>query len=212
VQNVEAAGYKDAVVFNRTGVDGCETLISMIVEAGIPAVFVSRTDGFRILGAPLDGYTCSDDGSGTPAPPVGTAGATLDVKAVFDGWGYIHLFDARTFADIDQFAIPEAHDPAYASGFGDLSVHEVATDPDADLVYVSYYSGGFRVLAYSKKGQLTEVGAFIAGPGMKTTSGTPVTQEGNNFWGVEVHKHPNGQKYVLASDRDSGVWIFQPRP
>ncbi|HEX2042665.1 MAG TPA: PA domain-containing protein [Acidimicrobiales bacterium] len=212
VQNVEAAGYKGAVVFNRTGVDGCETLISMIVEAGIPAVFVSRTDGFRILGAPLDGYTCSEDGSGTPAPPVGTAGATLDIKAVFDGWGYIHLFDARTFADIDQFAIPEAHDPAYASGFGDLSVHEVATDPDADLVYVSYYSGGFRVLAYSKKGQLTEVGAFIAGPGMKTTSGTPVTQEGNNFWGVEVHKHPNGQKYVLASDRDSGVWIFQPRP
>ncbi|HEX2273144.1 MAG TPA: hypothetical protein VHG90_04630 [Acidimicrobiales bacterium] len=82
------------------------------------------------------------------------------MKAVFDGWGYIHLFDAKTFADLDQFAIPEARDPAYGSGFGDLSVHEVATDPDADLVYVSYYSGGFRVLAYSKKGQLTEVGAF----------------------------------------------------
>ena len=32
---------------------------------------------------------------------------------------------------------------------------------------------------------------------------------GNNFWGVEVHKHPNGQKYVLASDRDSGVYLFQ---
>ena len=44
---------------------------------------------------------------------------------------------------------------------------------------------------------------------MTTTSGTSVTEHGNNFWGVEVHKHPNGQKYVLASDRDSGVWIFQ---
>ena len=43
---------------------------------------------------------------------------------------------------------------------------------------------------------LTEVGAFIA-------------EGGNNFWGVEVHKHPNGQKYIFASDRDSGVWIFQ---
>ncbi len=212
VQNAEAAGYKAAVVFNRTGVDGCETLINMIVEAGIPALFVSRTDGFRILGASLEGYTCSENGSGTPAPPVGTTGATLDLKGVFDGWGYIHLFDAKTFADLDQFAIPEAHDPAYASGFGDLSVHEVATDPDADLVYVSYYSGGFRVLSYSKKGQLTEVGAFIAGPGMATTSGRAVTQHGNSFWGVEVHKHPNGQKYVLASDRDSGLWIFQPRP
>jgi hypothetical protein len=212
VQNVQAAGYAGAIVFNRTGVDGCETLISMIVEAGIPALFVTRTDGFRILGASLDGYTCSEDGSGTLAPSVGTAGSTVDLKAIFDGWGYIHLFDAKTFADLDQFAIPAAHDPAYASGFGDLSVHEVATDPDTNRVYVSYYSGGFRVLAYSNKGRLTEVGAFIAGPGMTTTSGKQVTQTGNNFWGVEVHKHPNGQKYVLASDRDSGLWIFQPRP
>ncbi|HEX2273145.1 MAG TPA: PA domain-containing protein, partial [Acidimicrobiales bacterium] len=69
VQNVQAAGYKGAIVFNRTGVDGCEALVSMIVEAAIPAVFVSRTDGFRILGASLDGYACSEDGSGTPSPP-----------------------------------------------------------------------------------------------------------------------------------------------
>ena len=50
---------------------------------------------------------------------------------------------------------------------------------------------------------------FIAGPGMTTTSGTPVTQPGDNSWGVEVHKHPNGQKYILASDRGPGVWFFQ---
>ena len=62
VQNVEAAGYDGAIVFNRTGVDGCETLITMLAEADIPALFVSRTDGFRILGASLDGYTCSEDG------------------------------------------------------------------------------------------------------------------------------------------------------
>jgi hypothetical protein len=211
VQNVQAAGYAGAIVFNRTGVDGCEALVNMLVEADIPALFVSRTDGFRILGASLGGYTCSEDGSGTLAPPAGTVGSSVDVKAIFDGWGYIHLYDAKTFADLDQFAIPEAHDPAYASGFGDLSVHEVATDPDSDLVYVSYYSGGFRVLAYSKQGRLSEVGAFIAGPGMTTTAGKQVTQHGNNFWGVEVHKHPNGQKYILASDRDSGLWIFQPK-
>ena len=211
VQNVHAAGYDGAIVFNRTGEDGCETLVTMLVTADIPAIFVSRTDGFRILGVPLDGYTCSLDGSGTATPAAGLDGSAIDIRAVFDGWGYIHLFDAETFADLDQFAIPEAHDPAYASDFGDLSVHEVATDPDAELTYVSYYSGGFRVLSHAG-GQLTEVGAFIAGDGMETTSGTRVTQHGNNFWGVEVHKHPNGQKYVLASDRDSGVWIFQYRP
>ncbi len=211
IQLVEAAGYDGAVVFNRTGVDGCETLINMLAAADIPAVFVSRTDGFRILGASLDGYTCSESGAGTPAPAAGADGSTVDVRAIFDGWGYIHLYDAATFADVDQFAIPQAHDPAFASGFGDMSVHEVATDPDADLVYVSYYAGGFRVLS-SAGGQLTEVGAFIAGPVMTTTSNAPVTAHGNNFWGVEVHQHPNGQKYILASDRDSGVWLFQYRP
>lgn len=211
IQLVEAAGYDGAIIFNRRGVEGCETLISMLAEGGIPAVFVSRTDGFRILGASLAGYTCSEDGTGTLAPAAGVDGSTVNISALFDGWGYIQLFDAATMANLDQFAIPEAHDPAFAEGFGDLSVHEVATDPDADLFYVSYYSGGFRVMTY-EGGQLTELGTFIAGPGMTTTSGKVVTEHGNNFWGVEVHKHPNGQKYILASDRDSGVWIFQYRP
>jgi hypothetical protein len=208
IQNAQDAGYQGAIIFNRTGVDGCETLVTMLAENDIPAMFVSRTDGFRILGASLDGYTCSDDGTGT-ATPAGPEASAVDIKAVFDGWGYIHLFDAQTFADLDQFAIPESQDEAFAQGFGDLSVHEVATDPDEDLTYVAYYSGGLRVLSHAG-GSLTEVGSFIAGPGMTTTSGTPVTQHGSNFWGIEVHKHPNGQKYVLASDRDSGLWIFQP--
>ncbi|MFP5362995.1 MAG: PA domain-containing protein [Thermoleophilia bacterium] len=201
VQIVEAAGYEGAIVFNRTGVDGCETLISMLVEAGIPAVFVSRKDGFRILGASLAGYTCSDaeDAAGTSAPPPPTDGATVGVRAIFDGWGYVHLYDANTMEDRDQYFLPESQDPAYASGFGDLSVHEVATDPDEDLVYVSYYAGGLRVLKYrddSGNPALSEVGAYIA-------------DGGSNLWGVEVHEHPDGQKYVLASDRDSGIWIFR---
>ncbi|MDQ4132448.1 MAG: hypothetical protein M3179_04390 [Actinomycetota bacterium] len=116
----------------------------------------------------------------------------------------MQLFDRTTFQVVDRFAIPEAHDARYATGFGDLSVHEVATDPDADLAYLSYYGGGLRIVS-TAGGAMAEVGAFVAGPGMTTTSGTPVTQHGNNFWGVEVDKHPNGQKYVLASDRDSGL-------
>ena len=196
VQLVEAAGYAGAIVFNRTGEDGCETLVSMLVEAGIPAVFVSRTDGFRILkGSVPAGYTCSEDGSGTSAPAVGMDGQTVEINAVFDGWGYVHLFDANTMQDIDQYALPEGQDAAYASGFGDLSIHEVATDPDRDIAYLSHYAGGFRVVSYGAGG-LTEVGRFI-------------DVGGNNFWGVEVHRHPNGQKYVLASDRDSGLYIFQ---
>jgi hypothetical protein len=32
---------------------------------------------------------------------------------------------------------------------------------------------------------------------------------GNNFWGVEFHRM-GGKGYVLASDRDFGLYIFRP--
>lgn len=196
VQNAEAKGYAGAIVFNRTGSDACDALVSMLVEANIPAVFVSRTDGFRILGASLDGYTCGATGTAVPTA-VGAYGQDVDIKAVFDGWGYVHLYDNETMQDVDQYFVPESQNPLYASGYGDLSVHEVATDPDTNLAYLSYYGAGFRVVSYGPEG-LEEVGHYIdAG--------------GNNFWGVEVHEL-NGQKYVLASDRDSGLYIFQYTP
>jgi hypothetical protein len=206
VQNAEAAGYTGAIVFNRTGEDGCETLVSMLADAGIPAVFVSRTDGFRILGQSLAGYACSEDGTGTATPAPGTASLPVDISAVFDGWGYVHQYDARTMQEVDTYALPESQDPAYAEDFGDLSVHEVATDPDSNLAYISYYAGGLRVVKYGPSG-MTEVGRFIDGTGDEHAGGEE--HGGNNFWGVEVHKHPNGQKYVLASDRDHGLYIFQ---
>ena len=135
--------------------------------------------------------------SGTE-PAIGTKGEDVEQVANFDGWGYVHLYNNTPFGtrptEVDVYSIPEGQDEAYASGFGDLSVHEVATDPDTNLAYLSYYSGGFRVLRYGPTG-LDEVGHYIA-PG------------GSNFWGVEVHKL-GGQKYVLASDRDSGLWVFQ---
>ncbi|GAA1062253.1 PA domain-containing protein [Agromyces bracchium] len=199
VTNVEAAGYAGAIVFNSDLAGNCDALVSMLVDAGIPAVFASRTDGFRILtgGVPGD-YTC---GTGTPyAVPlaVGDPGKAVDVSAVFDGWGYVHLYDAETMEDLDQYYVPESQDATYASGYGDLSVHEVATDPDTNLAYISYYAAGFRVVEYDRDDGLTEVGHYIE-------------EGGNNFWGVEVHEI-DGEKYILASDRDSGLYIFQYTP
>ena len=55
-------------------------------------------------------------------PAIGDIGERISVGSVFDGWGYVHLFarDGNTLTDVDTFAIPEAHDPAFAFGFGDL--------------------------------------------------------------------------------------------
>ena len=82
-------------------------------------------------------------------------------------------------------------------------MHEVATDPlDPTLAYLSYYAGGLRAVQIqcptpgSTAGcQLVEVGGYL-------------DPQGNNFWGVETIVR-NGQTYILASDRDSGLWVFR---
>ena len=203
VANVIAAGGYDAVlIFNRTGTDACDGSIGMSVAGNIPTFGVSpRSQGFAIFDEPYSNADCLA-GTGPAQLPValGTAGDTLRFTSAFDGWGYIHLFEyeAGKMTELDTFAIPEAHIPAFASGFGDLSVHEVATSAvDSDLAYLSYYSGGFRVLQIVSD-ELVEVGNFI-------------DVGGNNFWGVQVFQS-GGQEYVAASDRDFGLYIFQYTP
>ena len=115
----------------------------------------------------------------------------------FDGWGYVHLYrnENGKMTELDTYALPEAHDPAYATGSGDLSVHEVATSQErADLAYFSYYTGGLRV-AKIVDDRLVEVGSFIQ-------------EGGSNFWGIEVFES-GGKEYIAASDRDRGLYIFE---
>src|SRR5215208_6823357 len=196
-----AAGYKGLVVFNRRGTDGCETLVSMLAASDTtPAIFVSRRDGFRLLGVePDSSYTCGTtsetDGTGTPAGP----SVPVDVSAVFDGWGYTHMYKTdltpgAKMEEVAYYAPVENQSVAFAENYGDMTVHEVAADPDKNLIYVSHYALGVRVLSYTASG-LKEVGAFVE-PG------------GSNYWGVEVHKM-DGKKYILGSDRDCGLRIFQ---
>ena len=45
-------------------------------------------------------------------------------------------------------------------------------------------------------GQLHKVGQFI-------------DTDGNDFWDVKIHKAANGERLILASDRDSGLYIFR---
>jgi len=134
-------------------------------------------------------------------PAIGTLGGTLSAQGgVFDGWGYVHLLNAATLEEIDAYAVPEALDPAFASGFGNLTVHEVQTDPrkNVNLAYFSYYDAGFRVAKFGKK-RIEEVGHFI-------------DEGGNDFWGIEpiqLNKTQTGAPHLLLSDRDLGLYIFR---
>jgi hypothetical protein len=181
--NAEAAGYDGFLIFNNAGRPDGDPLVTngVLGDTPLPGGFIERSTAERIFGGSI------------PAP--GTDGADVSVAPTFDGWGYMHLYDATTMQDLDQYAIPESQDERFASGFGALSVHETANDPDANLAYVSYYAGGFRVLKFGRGG-LQEVGAFI-------------DRGGNDFWGVEVVEDRSGPRLVLASDRDYGLYVFQ---
>jgi hypothetical protein len=202
VANVIAAGGYDAVlIFNRTASDACNQTLGMSVDGDIPTFGVApRQQGYAIFGVEgqYDDAACLA-GDGTQLAPitVGALGDTLTFSSYFDGWGYVHLYrnQGGKMTELDTYAIPEAHDPAYARGFGDLSVHEVATSrAHPERLYFSYYSGGFRV-AEIKDDKIVEKGHYIA-------------DAGNNFWGVEVFEQ-DGTEYVAASDRDYGLWIFE---
>ena len=206
IDAIEDAGYEMAIIFNNSsGTPGrCETLINMLVDpdtVDIPAVFVGRADGFRILDN-FDESTYQCTGAATPtagdtaSPAVGTGGSTVRFASDFDGWGYAHLFDAATSEELDAFAIPEAVDSRFAAGFGDLSIHEVATDPTENLAYSAYYAGGMRVFRFDRASGLNQVGAFV-GP------------QGNNFWGVEQFTTPEGERLIAGSDRDFGLYLFR---
>jgi hypothetical protein len=199
LDNIKAAGYSGGIVFNNVRED-CLSLVTMLAQGDLPFIFVNREVGLKILNVEgVEGEAACE----TPTPE-NPQTAELNIEAVFDGWGYVRLFETRfahdgtggaTFRQIDTFAVPESQDPAFALNSGDLSVHEIAMDPNpgSKLAYSSYYTAGFRVFEYDNTG-IREVGAFI-------------DEGGNNFWGVEVH-HVNGRRVILASDRDFGLYIF----
>jgi len=202
VANIEkAGGYVGVIVSNSQAAvgGGCSGLLNMSVQGNVPALFVGRNTAFDLFDGTYDEAACADDDPATGAFPaqIGDTGDEVNVQAVFDGWGYVHLFQngEGKLQELDTYAIPEAHDPRFAEGFGDLSVHEVAmSERRNDLAYFSYYSGGFRV-AQIRDGRLVETGSFI-------------DEGGNNFWGVQVFKY-RGKEYVAASDRDYGLYIFE---
>lgn len=202
VTNVVAAGGYDAIlIFNRTGADACESSLGMTVEGDLPTFGVApRSQGFALFDATYDEDECLlGDGSELAPITLGTLGDNLQFSSYFDGWGFVRLLDPNDeMREIGAYAIPESRDSEFADGFGDLSVHEVATSlQDPGLAYLSYYAGGLRVIEVGEDG-ITEVAAFI-------------DEGGNNFWGIEAFER-DGVEYVAASDRDKGLYIFQYSP
>src|SRR6266508_5041238 len=154
IQNAVNAGYGGVIVAqHHVGSGAGDRPDSFTCGGGdprpIPAICIghralhlmfNRTPGYTIP------YPVGDPGDLEPNP--GDLGPKVAAETKFDGWGYIHLFDASTLRELDTYAILEEEDPAFATGFGNLTIHEVTFDPTADLAYLSWYAGGFRVVSF----------------------------------------------------------------
>ena len=204
IEQAQLAGYDAVIIANSHSgsADGAQPDAILCGSQGheftptIAAVCVGHR-AFHLMFGQDPAYTDEAD-----APAIGTRGEEINAAVKFDGWGYVHLLDRETMKQVDTYAVEEATQEKYASGFGDLSVHEVAVDPKRQgVAYLAYYGAGVRVIRYDG-GNLREVGRFIA-------------PAGSNIWGVEVHKMPKsakklaGQTVVLASDRDRGLYILR---
>jgi hypothetical protein len=121
-------------------------------------------------------------------------GGLLDVEGVFDGYGYLRLLDVSdpgNIVELDQFATEGVlvNPPL----LGDRTMHNVVVD-QGTRAYISWYVEGMRVVDFAGD-SLSEVAHFVA-------------PEGSNFWGVYLYDHSDGNTYVLGSDRNTGLWIF----
>jgi hypothetical protein len=150
-------------------------------------------------------YPVSDPGDKEPNP--GDLGPRVEAKSEFDGWGYARVVGTPSMTELGQITIPQTADPAFAVGYGDLTVHEVevprndpdegGTNVDTDkLAYFSWYAGGLRVVNITNPASPVEAGHYI----------DPL---GNNFWGVALAEDQSGKRIVLGSDRDFGLFIFR---
>lgn len=121
------------------------------------------------------------------------AGATVNVTmrmGEFDGFGFARVFDISDPSDIRLLAnitMPSTFDPAQPNPFG---VHNVVVR--GNTAYFSWYQDGLVVVDISKPANPRVIAHF---------------NDDNNFWGVYVQGN-----LIFASDRNSGLWIFQFKP
>ena len=217
VRSGEDAGYDVVIVANHhTGAQGGDT----------PDSFLCGSQGSPVLGTAAGlcvGHRFMHMAFGTtpdytlpyPVPPtleptVGSVGPRIEAASQWDGWGCVRLLEGLT--EVDEYCLDEQLDESFASGFGDLTVHEVEVprgDPDEGgsssddgrgLSYYSWYSGGFRVAEFYTQEN--------GDPGLREV-GAHIDAGGNDLWGVALAEDPAGNRIVLGSDRDFGLYIYR---
>ncbi len=191
--NAFDAGYDGYIVYNSAA--GGDGLISM--SAGtpegteIPGLFVTRTLGLAMKAA-LDGgkVVTADNVAGTP-----------------DGEGFMRVIDVTdptNMVQVGQYyterTLPPGNTSEVDPRIGTRDAHNVVVD--GTTAYWAWYHEGIRVVDFSD---------CAAGDGFNGCTPVELYHFGGgeipeyDFWGVYLHDHPNGNTYILGSDRGEGL-------
>lgn len=194
--NAQAAGYDAYIVYNDAARgDG---LINMSAGTAdvitIPGIFVGHTIGSAMAAEVTGGGTVTVD----------------NVAFIEDGEGFMRVLDVTDPANMVQvgsYATENALPPTNIDAMGTRDAHNVVVR--GTTAYWAWYYEGIRVVEFSD---------CQAGDGFEGCTPTEVAHFGGgdfgeeeppqDFWGVYLHDHPNGSTYILGSDRDGGLWIF----
>jgi hypothetical protein len=123
-----------------------------------------------------------------------------------NGFGYTRIFDISRESRpklLSEFRMPSQPAPP---GPGDFTVHDPKILPGSDTLYMSHYAEGVVVLDIDKPSRPRQIAQFVPPPTADPFGfwfdGTPAP----HVWGVWVEKD-----FVLASDINSGLWIFRAK-
>jgi len=226
-ESAEAQGYAGYLVANLA--EEGDALINMSPRdespVGIPGAFIGYSTGEAIKANEGQVVTSSSifDGWGY-FHVINNTGADITVPSM--GRMNPETMTVPQLGELGYYAPAETVEaptpPTTETEFGDLTMHNIEADPlTQDItpsfeagprMFVSWYSLGMRALEYrpghfhdnsngegSYSQNVHEVGRFI-------------DEEGSNFWGVHVDSATvNGvadSQIILASDRNTGLWIF----
>ncbi len=207
-ENAEARGYKGSIIFdpatrhaNAPCDDAPQHGLHGLHRRRRRAVRSRASVGFRMIGSyDAATFTCAasrdadadaDGAASTACRSTSTRGSTAGATRTCTG-----AAPASSTKSARRTRSRRASTSATSTDFGDLSIHEFATDPDDEpRLRVLLLRRPARRRASATRG-IQEVGGYIdAG--------------GNNFWGVEQFTAKSGERLIAASDRDFGLYIFR---
>ena len=126
------------------------------------------------------------------------------VAGLEQAWGYTRIFDVSDPADpveLSTFEMPSTRQvPPPGPGF--FSVHDPKVQ--GSTLYLSYYAEGVVMVDISDPSNPTRFAQFVPDPSVDPFGVFFPGQAFPNVWGVFADRN-----YVLASDINNGLWVFE---